>query len=90
MINIQNKDYKESLKWFLVIYLHPADKNQARIRRNGKDFARKFELKDSELEIFTKYRKKILSASVFLVMKIKKKSQSTFQKLILRVKLIYY
>ena len=66
MINTQNKDYKESLKWFLVIYLHPADKNQARIRRNGKDFARKFELKDSELEIFTKYRKKnSISISVF-------------------------
>ena len=39
LINIQNIDDKECFKWSLVIYLHPADRNAARITKSDKDFA---------------------------------------------------
>ena len=42
LINFQNIDFNESLKWCLVKYLHPAD-HPARI---DKDFVRKLDFYD--------------------------------------------
>ena len=75
---MQNIVDNECFKGCLVRYLHPADHNPARITKANKDFAKGFNFKDvkfqSKLETFSKLKKKkkrILSASAFLVMKTK-------------------
>ena len=94
MINIEYSDDNECLKWCLVRYLNPADHHPASIRKNDKDFARKHDFKDIKFPVkirdIQKVEKKIASASVFLLMKIEKNSQSTFQKIFLRDMPIYY
>ena len=35
-----------ALKWFLVRYLNPADRNPVRITKTDKDFAKKLDFKD--------------------------------------------
>ena len=62
LINNQNTDDNECLKWRLVRYLHPVGK---------------------------KIAKKLVSASGFLVIKIEKKSESAFQKILLEDMSIY-
>ena len=64
--------------WHLVRYLHPADHHPAIIRkvdisfRDELDFADiKFPVKKNKLRVFTKLKKIILLALVFLVMKTK-------------------
>ena len=94
MINIEYSDDNECLKWCLVRYLNPADHHPASIRKIDKDFARKHDFKDIKFPVkirdIHKVEKKIASASVFLLMKIEKNSQSTFQKMFLRDMPIYY
>ena len=45
MIYIQNTDYNECFKWYLLRYLNPADRNPARIAKTDKDFAKKLDFK---------------------------------------------
>lgn len=42
-INAQNIDNSECFKWFLVRYLHPADRNPAIIRKVCKYFGRELD-----------------------------------------------
>ena len=87
-INIQNSDDSKCFEWCLVRYLYPAGHHSARIRKIDKDFARKLDFKDINFPVkirdIHKIEKKNLSALVFLVMKIRNNSQSTFQKMLLR------
>ena len=88
MINIQNiddDDDDECFKWCLVRYLNPADHYPARITKAGKDFFKKLDFKDIKFPVkvrdIHKMKKRILSAIVFLAMKIKKNIQSMYQKM---------
>ena len=73
-------------KWCSVRYLYPPDHNPARITKADKDFSKKLVFKDisskfqSKLETFRKLKKRIPSALVFLVMKIRKNIQFMYQK----------
>ena len=49
--------------------------NQATVRKVGKDFVRKPDFKDITFKIFIQFKKRILSASVFLVMEKEKNIQ---------------
>ena len=90
LINIQNIDHYDCLKWCLDRYLHPVDRNPF----FNKDFARKLDFKDIKFPVKTrdihKIKKNNVSALVFLVIKIKKNYQSMFQKILLRGMSIYY
>ena len=46
LVNIQNIDDKECLKWCLIRYLNLVDHHRARIRKIDKDLARKLDFKD--------------------------------------------
>ena len=46
MINIQNIDDNECLKWCIVRYLNPADHHPVRIAKADKDFVKKLDFKD--------------------------------------------
>ena len=45
LINIQNIDAKECLKWCLARFLNPKDQYPSGIRKSDTDFARKYVLK---------------------------------------------
>ena len=85
LINIQNIDDNECFKWCLVRYLNSADHHPPRITAAGKDFAKKLDFKDTnfqlKLETFIKLKKRISSALVFFVMKIRKNMQFMYQKM---------
>ena len=49
MINVQNTNDNEYFKWCLVKYLNPAGRNQARITKDDKDFAKTPDFKDIKL-----------------------------------------
>ena len=83
--NIQNIDDNECFTWFLVRHLNPADYCQARIANADKDFSKRFDFKDMKFSAKTRNthkigKKRVLSALVFLVMKIRKNIQSMYQK----------
>ena len=80
LINIQNIDDIKCFKWCLVRYLNVADHNPRRITKSDKDFAKRLDFKDIKLETFTKSKKRIPFALVFLAMKIKKNIQFMYQK----------
>ena len=68
----------------MVRYLYQTDHNPKRITKSNKDFAKKLNFKKikfpTKLEKFTKLKKRIPSALVFLFMKIRKNIQSMYQK----------
>ena len=76
LINIQNIHDNECFKWCLVRYLDPADHNQRRITKSGKYFSKELDCKDIKFPLKIRdilkieKKKRILSALVFLVMKI--------------------
>ena len=92
--NNQNTDDNKCLKWCFARYLNLADHNAAIIRKQDKDLARKLDFKDIRFPANVRdihiTEKKIVSVLEFLVMRIKKNSQSTFQKIFLRGMLTYY
>ena len=51
MINIQNIDDNECFKWSIVRYLHPADRNPARITKAHQEFAKKLHFKDIKVPV---------------------------------------
>ena len=51
LINIQNIDDNECFKWFLVRYLHPADRTPARITKADKDCLKKIDFKDLKFPV---------------------------------------
>ena len=61
LINIQNNNENECVKWCLVRYLNPADHYQARITKTDKNFPKRLDFKDIKfavkLETFTKLKK---------------------------------
>ena len=59
MINIQKNNGDKWLKWFLVIYLNPADNHLARISKIDKDFARKLVFKNIKFPVNIRYIHKI-------------------------------
>ena len=69
MINIQNADDNECVKFCLVRYLNPADHNPRRSMKLDKYFVKRLDFKDisnQKLEIFTKLKKKnSIDSSVF-------------------------
>ena len=77
LIDIQNIDDNECFKWSMVRHLYPINYHPVRVTKADKDFAEKRDFKDIKfpvkLEIFTKLKKIILLALVFLVIEIKKK-----------------
>ena len=83
------------LKWSQV--LNPVNYNSKRITKPDKDFAKKIDFKDIEYpvkvidihKIKKKKKKRIPSALVFLVMKIRKNIQSMYQKNVEKNMLIY-
>ena len=76
------------MKWCLFRYLNPADCSPARIRKTDKILQENLILKISnflsKLEIFTTLRKKIVSATVFFVVRIEKNFHYMLQKILLR------
>ena len=84
LINIENIYDNESFKWSKIRYLIPADRNPARITKADKEFPKKLDFKDIKFPVkiraITKSKNIILSALVFLVMKIKKNVQYINQK----------
>ena len=85
LINFQNINDNECFKWSIV--RNSADRNPARIAKADKEFA-KFNFKGIKFsvkirDILKIEKNKILSALVFLVMKIKKNLQPMYQKTIL-------
>ena len=51
LINIQNIDDNECFKWSIVRYLHPADRNPARITKAHQEFAKKLHFKDIKVPV---------------------------------------
>ena len=97
MINIQNIDNNKCFKWCLVRYLHSADCNPPIITKADKDFTEKLDCKNIKFPVKTRdinkaeEKKRILSALVHSVIKIRKNIQSMFQKYaVKRNMLIYY
>ena len=78
MINIKKNDDNECFKWCLFRYLHPADHHPARIKKADKDFSKRLDFKEKKFPVITRdiqkieKKKRILSASVFSVIKIRK------------------
>ena len=78
----------------IVTYLYTVDHNAARIRKIDKEFEREFDFKCIKFAV--KIRdihnagKKNVSALVFLVIKLGKKSNLYIKKILLRNRLIYY
>ena len=80
LINIQNVNDNECFKWCLVWYLHPADHHSTKLRRAEKYFAREFDFKNIKFAIKiadthknkNNKKRRIVSATLFLVMKTKK------------------
>ena len=70
LINFQNIDNNECLKWCLVRYLNPSDRNPAKITKAGKDFAKTFHFKDIKFlekvrDIHKMEKKNSIGISVF-------------------------
>ena len=86
LINFQNIGDIDSLKWCLVNYLNYANHHPGRIRKISRKLC--FDFQDIKFPVklidIHKLEKEILLASVFLVMKIEKNSQSTFLKILLK------
>ena len=82
LINIKNIDDNEYLKWCLVRYWHPADHHPARIRKIDKDVTTKLDFKDikypGKIKDTHRVEKKIVSALVFLVIKMRGNTQSIY------------
>ena len=80
MINIQNIDGNE---WYTVRKLNPADHYPAIFIKADKDFGHKRHFKDIKFPVKTRdfhmSKKRILSAVMLLVMKLRKKIQSMYQ-----------
>ena len=82
LINIQNIDDNECFKWSIVKYLNSENHHPVMITKADKDFAKKLDFKDIKFPVknlvaFTKQEKKrIPSALVFLVMKMRKKKSN--------------
>ena len=51
LINIQNIDDNECVKWSIVRYFNPADHNPRRVTKADHDFARKLYFKDIKLPV---------------------------------------
>ena len=79
LINIQNTDDNEYLKWCLVRYLNPANHHPARITKADKNSTNRLDFKDIKFPVKMRgnhkieKKKRIPLALVFLAMKIKKK-----------------
>ena len=69
LINIQNIDDNECIKWCLVRYLRPWDHNFERIKKVENDFVGELDFKELRFSVKTrsihKIDKKIISISVF-------------------------
>ena len=94
MINIKNIDNNEYFKWCLARCLNPADHHPARIKKANKDFTKRLDFKDIRFTIKTrdihKIQKRIPSGLVFLVVKIRKKIQSIYQKNVMKKSMLIY
>ena len=51
MINIQNIDDNECLKWYLLRHLNTADRKPVRITKADKDFAKKLDFNDIKFPV---------------------------------------
>ena len=51
LINIQNNDDNECLKWCIVRYLHSANHNPSRITKANKHFEKRFDFKDTKFPV---------------------------------------
>ena len=81
LVNIQNIDDNEFFKWSIVKYLNPAGLNPERIKKADKEFPKHLGFQDMKFPVRARdihkiKKKRIPSALVFLVMKIKKNIQS--------------
>ena len=72
MIDIQNTDENECLKWCLVRYLNPADHHPARITKSNKACAKNLDFKDIKFSVkvrdiheIEKKKKSSIGISVF-------------------------
>ena len=94
IINIQNIDDNESLKWCLFRYLLPAVQHPAKIVKVDRLFGYELDFEGLKFPVkikdFAKLKKRILSTLVFLVVKIKQNTQSMYQKNVLIKKLLIY
>ena len=50
-MNIQNTDNNKCFKWCLLRYLHPLDKNPAKITKIGKKLTRRLDFKDIKFPV---------------------------------------
>ena len=94
LINIQNTDDNECLKWCLVRYLNPADHTPRRITKSDKDFVKRLNFKDITFPVkikdIHKIKKRFPLALAFLVMKIKKNIQYMYQNNVVKKNMLTY
>ena len=96
MINIQNTNDNEYLKWSIVRYLNPVHHNRRRIPRTDKKFTKKFDFKSikfpvkiSDIHKFEK-KQRIPLELVFLVIKIRKNISFMYQENVLKKNMLIY
>ena len=95
MINIQNIDDNECSKWCLVMYLHHADYNPARIAKADEDFSKTVDFKDTKFPVKTRdihkieKKKNSISISVF-VYKNKEKYPINVSKNAVKINMLIY
>ena len=58
LVNIQNSDHHEFLKWCLVRYLNPADHHPVRIRKIVENFLRKLDFRSIKFPVKLEILKK--------------------------------
>ena len=86
LINVKIIDDNERFKWSIFRYSNPANRNPANITKANKEFTKKLDFKDIKFPVkirdIQKIEKRILSALVFLTMKITKKSNLCIKKML--------
>ena len=96
MINIRNIDNNEFFKLSIVRYINLAINHPTRVAKAHKDFAKKVNFKGIEFPIKMrdihkiKKKKRIISALVFLAMKIRKTIQCMYQKNVVKKTMLSY
>ena len=95
LINIQNINDNEYLKWSIVRYVNPADYHSARIRNFDKDFAKKLDFEDIKFPVKVRHiykfeKKNSISISAFANKNKEKHPIYVSTKVEKKIMLIYY
>ena len=87
--NIQNIDDNECFEWCLVRYVNPADHHSVKIKKTGKDFAKKLDFKDIKFPVKNRDIHKIEKKNS-IENSIRKNIQFMYQKNVVRKHMLIY